>query len=55
VLSANVAITTANPVVTDASGAAGFQIVCAQPGPITATVTLATTQQPVQLPACVAP
>jgi len=53
-LSANVAITTADPVVTDSSGAAGFQIVCNQAGPIAAVVTVATTQQAVPLPACAA-
>ncbi len=52
VVSANVVITTANPQATDGSGNAGFGILCNQPGPIIATVTVGTTPQPVQVPAC---
>jgi hypothetical protein len=52
-LSANVAITTPTAVVTDASGNAGFGIVCNQAGPITAVVTVATAQQTVAVPPCV--
>lgn len=52
VVSANVVISTANPRATDESGNAGFGITCSQPGPITATATVGTTPQPIQLPAC---
>ncbi len=51
-VSANVVITTANPRATDESGNAGFGILCNQPGPITASATIGTAQQPIQLPSC---
>jgi len=52
ILSPNVVLTTPATAVTDASGNAGFGILCNQPGTIAAVVTVATVQQTVQLPAC---
>lgn len=52
-LSTNVVITTPNPVGTDENGNAGFQIVCNQPGPITAMAVVGTApQQLLQVPPC---
>ena len=53
-VSPNVGITTTTLVETDASGNAAFQIVCREPGPIGAMVTVASLQTQVGLPPCVA-
>ncbi len=52
-LSPNVTITTPNPASTDETGVAGFQIMCNQPGPVTAMAVVGSLpQQPLQVPAC---
>lgn len=52
-VSPNVGVTTPTIADTDAAGNAGFGIVCTQPGPIVALVTVASVGQPAALPPCV--